>query len=99
MGHLKGWEAMGARKPSVSFTDPAFAFAEDLDRSGEYPTISAAVSGEMMRARAAHSAHLEAEATRRLALPGDHWSPLGKPSDLTRGARARLAAPRGDDVA
>lgn len=93
---------MRARKQSVSFTDAAFAFAEDLVRSGEYPTISAAVSGEMMRARAARAAKqalLEAEVTRRLALPVDQWAPLGEPADLTRGARTRLAALRGDDGA
>ncbi|SEB07273.1 hypothetical protein SAMN05444370_1523 [Rubrimonas cliftonensis] len=93
---------MGVRKQSVSFTDAAFAFAEDLVRRGEYPTISAAVSGEMMRARAARAAEqalFEAELTRRLALPVDQWAPLGEPADLTRGARARLAALRGDDGA
>jgi Arc/MetJ-type ribon-helix-helix transcriptional regulator len=93
---------MGARKQSVSFTDAAFAFAEELVRSGEYPTISAAVSGEMMRSRAARAAQqalLEAEVTRRLALPVDQWAPLGEPAELTRGARARLAALSGDNGA
>jgi len=37
---------MGVHKQSVSFTDSAFAFARELVESGEYPTISAAVSGE-----------------------------------------------------
>ena len=86
---------MSARKQSVSFTEAAFAFAEDLVRSGEYPNVSAAVSGELVRARAAREAEralLEAEVARRLSLPIDEWVPLGDPSDLTRGARARLFA-------
>ena len=44
---------MGVHKQSVSFTDTAFNFARELVESGEYPNISAAVSGEMARARAA----------------------------------------------
>ena len=44
---------MGVHKQSVSFSDTAFAFARELVESGEYPNISAAVSGEMARARAA----------------------------------------------
>lgn len=86
---------MSARKQSVSFTEAAFAFAEDLVRSGEYPNVSAAVSGELVRARAAREAEralLEAEVTRRLSLPIEEWAPLGDPSDLTRVARARLVA-------
>lgn len=90
---------MSARKQSVSFTEAAFAFAEDLVRSGEYPNVSAAVSGELVRARAAREAQralLEAEVARRLSVPIDKWVPLGEPSDLTRVARARLVA-RGQD--
>ncbi len=86
---------MSARKQSVSFTEAAFAFAEDLVRSGEYPNVSAAVSGELVRARAAREAEralLEAEVARRLSLPIDEWVPLGDPLDLTRDARARLLA-------
>jgi antitoxin ParD1/3/4 len=86
---------MSARKQSVSFTEAAFAFAEDLVRSGEYPNVSAAVSGELVRARAAREAQhvlLEAEVARRLSAPIDEWVPLGEPSDLTRAARARLVA-------
>ena len=41
---------MGVHKQSVSFTDAAFAFARELVESGEYPNISAAVSGELARA-------------------------------------------------
>ena len=43
---------MGVHKQSVSFTDSAFNFARELVESGEYPNISAAVSGEMARASA-----------------------------------------------
>lgn len=88
---------MSARKQSVSFSEAAYAFAEDLVRSGEYPTVSAAVSGELVRARAAREAEralLEAEVTRRLALPVEEWAPLGEPARLTIAARARLAAIR-----
>jgi len=42
---------MGVHKHSVSFTDQAFAFARELVEAGEYPNISAAVSGELARAR------------------------------------------------
>ena len=63
---------MGVHKQSVSFTDAAFNFARELVESGEYPNISAAVSGEMARARAARERErllFEAEVQRRLALP------------------------------
>ena len=36
---------MTARKQTVSFTEPAFAYAKTLVDAGEYPSISAAVSG------------------------------------------------------
>lgn len=59
---------------SVSFTDAAFAFARELVEAGEYPNVSAAVSGEMARAKAARERTLlEAEVQRRLALPPDQW--------------------------
>ena len=38
---------MGVQKQSVSFTEAAFAYARELVDQGEYPTISAAVSGEL----------------------------------------------------
>lgn len=85
---------MGVHKQSVSFTDSAFAFARELVESGEYPNISAAVSGEMARARAAREKErtlFEAEVQRRLSLPLDQWEPLGSPEDLTSDARAHLA--------
>ena len=38
---------MSVQKQSVSFTDTAIAFAKELVEAGEYPTVSAAVSGEL----------------------------------------------------
>ena len=61
---------MTVHKQSVSFTDAAFAFARELVEAGEYPNVSAAVSGEMARAKAARERErtlLEAEVQRRLA--------------------------------
>lgn len=86
---------MGVHKQSVSFTDSAFAFARELVESGEYPTISAAVSGEMTRARAAREnerALFEAEIQRRLNLPSDQWEVLGSADNFTSDARAHLAS-------
>jgi Arc/MetJ-type ribon-helix-helix transcriptional regulator len=85
---------MGVRKQSVSFTDSAFAYARELVALGEYPNVSAAVSGELARARASRdrdAALLEAEVRRRLALPLDQWEPVDNLDDITSGARARLA--------
>lgn len=86
---------MAARKQTVSFTEPAFDYARTLVEAGEYPNISAAVSGEMVRAKTARDARtalLAAEVERRLALPVDRWEPVGELSDVTGEARARLAA-------
>lgn len=84
---------MAARKQTVSFTATAFAYAQTLVDAGEYPSISAAVSGEMVRAMAAREAQaavLAAEVERRLALPADRWEPVGELSEVTGEARARL---------
>jgi antitoxin ParD1/3/4 len=84
---------MGVHKQSVSFSDAAFAFARELVESGEYPNISAAVSGEMARARAARERErtlFEAEVQRRLALPLDTWEHLGTTDSFTADARAHL---------
>lgn len=84
---------MGVHKQSVSFTDTAFAFARELVESGEYPNISAAVSGEMARARAGRERErrlFEAELQRRVALPLDAWEPIAAGSSLTADARAHL---------
>jgi Arc/MetJ-type ribon-helix-helix transcriptional regulator len=85
---------MGVRKQSVSFTDTAFAFARELVESGEYPNISAAVSGEMARACAARERErtlFEVEVQRRLALPLDAWEPISLIDSFTADARAHLA--------
>ena len=85
---------MGVHKQSVSFTDTAFAFARELVESGEYPNISAAVSGELARARASRErnrALFEAEVQRRLGLPLDAWEPVGAAENFTADARSHLA--------
>lgn len=100
MDYQKGaTRRMTARKQTVSFTEPAFAYAQTLVDAGEYPSISAAVSGEMVRAKAARDARaalLAAEVERRLALPVDRWEPVEELSEVTHEARARLAALRAD---
>ena len=86
---------MGVQKQSVSFTDAAYAFAKELVEAGEYPNMSAAVSGELAKAKAARDrdrAVLEAELERRLSLPLGQWEPIGEPAKITEGARAHLAA-------
>lgn len=85
---------MTARKQTVSFAEPAFDCARTLVDAREYPSISAAVSGEMVRAKAARDAQaalLAAEVERRLALPIDQWEPVGELADVIAEARARLA--------
>ena len=85
---------MSVHKQSVSFTDAAFAFARELVEAGEYPNVSAAVSGEMARAKAARErerALLEAEVQRRLALPPDQWEPAAALGAFTTTAREHLA--------
>lgn len=84
---------MGVHKQSVSFTDTAFAFARELVESGEYPNISAAVSGEMARARAARKRErvlFEIEVQRRLALPLNAWEPISAAGGFTAHAREHL---------
>lgn len=86
---------MGVHKQSVSFTETAFDFARELVESGEYPNVSAAVSGELARAKAGRDrerALFETEVQRRLALPLDQWEPLGSLDSLTGDARAHLRA-------
>lgn len=86
---------MAVQKQSVSFTDTAYAFARELVEAGEYPNLSAAVSGELAKASAARDrerAVLAAELERRLSLPLDQWEPVGEVSAVTAGARAHLAA-------
>lgn len=84
---------MGVHKQSVSFTDAAFAYAKELVDRGDYPNMSAAVSGELARARQLREqeqALLQAELQRRLALPLDQWEPVGSVEALTSGAFARI---------
>ena len=86
---------MGVQKQSVSFTDAAYSYARELVEAGEYPNISAAVSGELAKAKADRDRErslLEAELERRLSLPLDRWEPLGDVADVTAGARAHLDA-------
>lgn len=85
---------MGVHKQSVSFTEAAFAYARELVARGEYPNVSAAVSGELARARAARERDqvlLETEVRRRLQLPPDQWEPVAGVADFTADARAYLA--------
>jgi antitoxin ParD1/3/4 len=91
---------MGAHKQSVSFTEAAFAYAKELVDRGDYPNVSAAVSGELARARAAREREqtlLEAEVRRRLQVPADQWEPVTSVTDFTVDARAFLAERQIDD--
>ncbi|ALG92092.1 MAG: hypothetical protein CL814_17835 [Confluentimicrobium sp.] len=86
---------MSVQKQSVSFTDTAYTFARELVEAGEYPNVSAAVSGELAKAKAERDLErtlLEAELERRLSLPLDQWEPVGDAAGVTKGARAHLAA-------
>ena len=86
---------MGVQKQSVSFTDAAYSYAKELVEAGEYPNVSAAVSGELAKAKADRDRErslFEAELERRLSLPVDQWEPLGDVADFTSGARAHLDA-------
>jgi Arc/MetJ-type ribon-helix-helix transcriptional regulator len=88
-------DTMSVQKQSVSFTDTAYSFAKELVEAGEYPNVSAAVSGELAKAKAERDrerALLEAELERRLSLPFDQWEPVGDAADVTAGARAHLTA-------
>jgi antitoxin ParD1/3/4 len=85
---------MGVHKQSISFTEAAFAYAKELVDRGDYPNVSAAVSGELARARAARERDqtlLEAEVLRRLQVPADQWEPVTSITDFTADARAFLA--------
>lgn len=84
---------MGVHKQSVSFTDAAFAYAKELVERGDYPNVSAAVSGELARARAAREREetlLKAEVRRRLQVPTDQWEPVIGVEEFTADARAFL---------
>lgn len=84
---------MGVHKQSVSFTEAAFAYAKELVDRGDYPNMSAAVSGELARARLLREqeqALLQAEVQRRLTLPLDQWEPVGSVEALTSSAFERI---------
>lgn len=84
---------MTVHKQRVSFTVAALAFARELVEAGEYPNVSAAVSGELARAKAARESErtlLDAEVQRRLALPPDQWEPVAALGTFTRSARDHL---------
>lgn len=86
---------MSVQKQTVSFTDTAYAFAKELVEAGEYPNMSAAVSGELAKAKAERERErsvLEAELERRLSLPVDQWEPVGEAARVTESAREHLAA-------
>ena len=91
---------MGVHKQSVSFTEAAFAYAKELVDRGDYPNVSAAVSGELARARAAREREqtlLEAEVRRRLQVPTDQWEPVTSVTDFTADARAFLTERQAED--
>ncbi|MEM8572709.1 MAG: hypothetical protein AAGG56_17665 [Pseudomonadota bacterium] len=86
---------MSVQKQTVSFTDTAYAFAKELVEAGEYPNMSAAVSGELAKAKVERERErfvLEAELERRLSLPLDQWEPVGEATKVTESARDHLAA-------
>jgi antitoxin ParD1/3/4 len=95
-----GAAAMGVHKQSVDFSEDAYAFARELVESGEYASVSEAVSGELERAkelRAWRQVALEAEVLRRLELPVEEWR-RGTVDDLMREARDYLETlPRAPD--
>ena len=81
-------------KHTTSYTDEAYAHAQALAETGEYTSISAAVSAVLVRDSqrlARERAAFEAELERRLALPDDKWLPVGA-DGLLEGAIARLDA-------
>jgi antitoxin ParD1/3/4 len=98
-----GAAAMGVHKQSVDFSEDAYAFARELVESGEYASVSEAVSGELERAkelRAWRQVALEAEVLRRLELPVEEWPAFTEGADLTRKAREYLRRiERGPDPA
>jgi len=86
---------MGVKKQGTSFTDADCDFAREIAENGEYPNVSAEMSGELARAKTGGDkarALFEAEMKRRLALPLDRWEPVGELDCLTADARAHLAA-------
>ncbi len=84
---------MTTHKQSVSFTVFAFDYARGLVEAGEYPNVSAAVSGELTKAKSARDRDervFEAELRRRLSLPIDQWQPIGDLGEVTDSGRSYL---------
>ena len=80
-------------KQTTSYTDQAFAHVQSLVETGEFPTISAAVSGVLVRdkeRREQAALLLKAELDRRMALPADQWDDW-KPGDVMQELEADLA--------
>lgn len=66
-------------KHTTSYTDEAYAHAQTLTQTGEYASISAAVSAVLIRDRQRlerERAAFEVELERRLSLPDDKWLPV-----------------------
>ena len=66
-------------KHTSSYTNEAYAHAQALAETGEYGSISAAVSAVLVRDRqrlARERTAFEAELERRLALPDNQWLPV-----------------------
>lgn len=81
-------------KHTTSYTDEAYAHAQGLAETGEYGSISAAVSAVLVRDRQRldrERAAFEAELERRLALPDHQWLPVSAEGFLDD-AIARLDA-------
>ena len=81
-------------KQSTSFTDEAFAYAQTLVESGEFGSVSAAVSAALIQLReqrARETALFEAELLRRDALPAGEWIDW-REGDLLAEYRARRDA-------
>lgn len=75
-------------------------YAKELVERGDYPNVSAAVSGELARARAAREREqtlLAAEVRRRLQVPTDQWEPVTGAAEFTADARAFLTERQTED--
>ena len=86
---------MSVQNKSVSFTDPALAYARELVESGEYPDVSAAVCGELAKARRLRESEtrsLEADITRRIQASTDEWHPTRDVDQVSEETRNRLEA-------
>lgn len=79
---------MAVHKQSVSLKKAAFAHAKEMVDRGDYPNVSAAVSGKLARARAARERDQTLVETEvRLQVPVDQWEPVIDAADFTADAR------------